>query len=128
MVLGDPGDQPGDLVVLPAKRAGERDARTVLVEAPRWDLPGGSEVALANAYRAAMAAASERHARSLVLPAMLTRGPWPPETLTRVAMIVMMSTPGTVREITVAVPTPSMLEVWAEAIVREGDRRGFTPG
>jgi hypothetical protein len=42
-------------------------------------------------------------------------------------MIVMMSTPGTVREITVAVPTPSMLEVWAEAIVREGDRRGFTP-
>lgn len=119
VVIGDPESQPGDLVVLPARQASFREPRTVLVAAPRWELAGGSEVALANAYRAAVAAATQRNARSLVLPAVLARGPWPLDDVVRIAMTVLMSTPSTTEEITIAVPTGAVLEPWAEALLRE---------
>lgn len=119
VVLGEPEQQPGDLVVLPARRTGERDARTVLVEAPRWAQAGGSEHRLAQAYRAALAAARERGAQSLVLPSALVLGFWPLEDVTRVALTVLMSTPSPARQVTIAVPTPAVLEIWAEALARE---------
>ena len=119
VVLGKPDDQAADLVVQPARRASFREPRTVLVAAPRWDLPGGSEVALANAYRAAIAAANERGARTLVLPAALVRGIWPIDDLIRVAMTVLMSTPSSLEVVTIAAPTPALLEAWVEAILHE---------
>lgn len=119
VVLGEPEDQPGDLVILPAKHPGERGARTVLVEAPRWKPPSGPERALAEVYRRAVAVATERGARSVVLPPALVLGFWPMEDVTRVALTVLMSTPSPAHEVTIAVPTPAMLEVWAEALVRE---------
>ena len=106
-------------MILPARTSSFREPRTVLIEAPRWGTPRGSEVALASAYRAAMAAATSRNAQSIVLPAVLARGTWPLDDLTRVAMTVIMSTPTSVKEVTVAVPTPAVLETWAEALVRE---------
>ena len=119
VVLGEPDDQPGDLVVLPGRRSGSRDPRTVLVAAPRWEVSGGSEVRLAEAYRAAMAEATTRGATSMVLPAVLARTAWPVEQLTRVALTVLMSTPTTVRQVTIAAPTPALVEAWAEAVLRE---------
>ena len=119
VVLGEPDDQPGDLIVLPARRAGQRGERTVLVAAPRWGVSGGSEVQLANAYRSALAEANARDARSLVLPAMMACTAWPVDQLTRVAMTVLMSTPTTVRQVIIAVPTPALVEAWAEAVLRE---------
>jgi hypothetical protein len=41
------------------------------------------------------------------------------EDVTRVALTVLMSTPSPTHEVTIAVPTPAMLELWAEALVRE---------
>lgn len=90
-----------------------------MVAAPRWDTSAGSEVELANAYRTALAEANSRNARTLVLPAMLARTAWPLEQLTRVAMTVLMSTPTTVHQVTIAVPTPTLVEAWAEAVLRE---------
>lgn len=66
-----------------------------------------------------MAVANERRAQSIVLPGALVQGSWPMDDVTRVAMTVLMSTPSTVREVTIAVPTVAMLELWAEALVRE---------
>jgi O-acetyl-ADP-ribose deacetylase (regulator of RNase III) len=91
----------------------------VLVHAPRWKPTGGQDHLLAEAYRSALAAARERGATSLVLPAALVVGWWPMEDVTRVALTVLMSTPSPAREVTIAVPTPAMLEIWAEALVRE---------
>jgi hypothetical protein len=119
VVLGDPEDQPGDLVLLPAKHAGTRGERVVLVAAPRWR-PQGSVRPLAEVYRLAVALTTERGARALVLPGSLTLGPWPMDDVTRVALTVLLSTPTTARDVTIAVPTPAMLEIWAEALVREG--------
>jgi hypothetical protein len=119
VVIGKPTDLPGDLVILPARKASFREPRTVLIETPRGGIPSGSEVALANAYRDALAAANARNAQSIVLPVSLSRGTWPIEDLTRVAMTVLMSTPTSVKEVTVAVPTPAALEAWAEALLRE---------
>ena len=119
VVLGDPADQPGDLVVLPGRRQHELDERTVVVKAPRWKPPAGNENALAEAYRCAVAVANGRGARSLVLPGILAVGVWPMEDVTRVALTVLMSTPGSAREVTIAVPTAAMLEVWAEALIRQ---------
>ncbi len=106
-------------MILPARAMSFREPRTVLIEAPRWGTPRGSDVALANAYRAAMAAATSRNAQSIVLPAVLARGTWPLDELTRVAMTVIMSTPTSVKEVTIAVPTPAVLEAWAETLARE---------
>src|SRR5215213_4086231 len=117
VVLGAPTELPADLVVLPGRKAQFREPRTAFVVAPRWEIAGGSELMLANAYRAAMASATQRKARSLVLPAILARGPWPIEDVTRVAMTVLMSTPCTAEHITIAVPTPAALEAWAEALM-----------
>ena len=120
MVLADPQDTPGDVVVLPAARAESTPgSRVVLVAAPRWKVGGGGAHHLAQAYRDAVAAASARSARTLVLPGSLTRGPWPLDDVTRIALTVLLSTPSTVREVTIAVHTPAMLERWAEALVRE---------
>lgn len=119
VTLGDPQDQPGDLVILPAKQAGEKDARTVLVAAPRWRPPSGPDRMLAQVYRDAMEVAQQRRARSLVLPSALVQGSWPLQDVTRIALTVLMSTPSTVRDVTIAVPTVAVLELWAEALVRE---------
>jgi hypothetical protein len=119
VVLGDPDDQPGDLVVQPGRRTHDRDPRTVVLAAPRWKPPSGNEHALAAAYRSAVALATQRDARSLVLPGALAVGVWPMEDVIRVALTVLMSTPSSVREVTIAVPTPAMLELWAEALIRE---------
>jgi hypothetical protein len=118
VVLARPEDVPGDLVVLPGVRAAQ-DGRTVTVPAPRWRMPAGPEHLLANAYRQALAAASARHARTLVLPAVLALGPWPLDDVTRVALTVLGSTPTTVVHVTVAAQTPAMLETWAEALARQ---------
>jgi hypothetical protein len=66
-----------------------------------------------------VALATQRVARSLVLPGALAVGVWPMEDVIRVALTVLMSTPSSVREVTIAVPTPAMLELWAEALIRE---------
>ena len=119
VVLSSPDDVPGDLVVEPAREAGFREPRTLLVAAPKWAVKGGSELDLANAYRFALAGATEREVRSLVLAGSLSRGPWPVDDVVRVGMTVLMSTPSTVREVVIAAPTPALLEAWAEALLRE---------
>ncbi|HEX6887494.1 MAG TPA: hypothetical protein VF143_05245 [Candidatus Nanopelagicales bacterium] len=118
--LGTPEQIGADLVVLAGGRTElARDGRTVTIAAPRWRLPNGPEHALAEAYREAIATANARRARTMVLPATLTRGPWPIDDLTRVAMTVLHSTPTTVQEVTIAASSVGMLERWAEALMRE---------
>lgn len=119
VVLGAPDDQPGDLLIKPGRREQEVGPSVAVVAAPRWKPPSGPELALAQAYRRAIAVANERQARSLVLPPALVLGWWPMDDVTRVAMTVLMSTPSTVREVTIAAPTAAALEVWAEALARE---------
>lgn len=119
VALGPPEDQPGDLLIVPGRRDKDAGSSVVTIQAPRWTPPSGPEHRLAEAYRHAVAVANERQARSLVLPAALVIGSWPMRDVTRVAMTVLMSTPSTVREVTIAVRTPAMLEVWAEALARE---------
>lgn len=118
VVLGDPRDQPVDLVILPGRRDVD-DIGLVTLKAPKWAPPSGPELALAQVYRRAVQTASEREARSVALPSALVIGSWPLDDVTRVAMTVFMSTPSTVRNVIVAVQTPAMLEKWAEALARE---------
>jgi O-acetyl-ADP-ribose deacetylase (regulator of RNase III) len=118
VVLGCPEDTSADIVV----RAGTHpasDGRVVTVSAPRWKRPGGPEHLLAEAYREAVAAANARQARSMALPAILARGPWPLEEVTRIALTVLKSTPTSLHEVVIAAGTPAMVERWAEALVRE---------
>jgi O-acetyl-ADP-ribose deacetylase (regulator of RNase III) len=118
--MAEPRSVPGDVVVLPAARAGaDPGGRVVRVRGPRWNPRGAVDHLLAQAYRDAMAAASARGARSLVLPDSLSRGPWPLDDVTRIALTVLLSTPSTVREITIAAKGPGTLERWAEALARE---------
>jgi hypothetical protein len=119
VVLGRPDDQPGDLIIVPARRDSDVGPSVARVAAPRWRPPSGPDHPLAQAYRRALEVANERKARSLVLPGALVLGSWPMEDVTRVAMTVLMSTPSSVRDVTIAVPTPAMLEIWAEALIRE---------
>ena len=91
----------------------------VTVRAPRWQRPGGSGHLLAEAYRDAVAEANARHAQTMALPAILARGPWPLEEVTRIALTVLKSTPTTLHEVVIAAGTPAMVERWAEALVRE---------
>jgi O-acetyl-ADP-ribose deacetylase (regulator of RNase III) len=118
VVLGRPEDTSADIVL----RAGARPAevgRVVTVSAPRWRRPGEAEHLLAEAYRDAVVAANARHAQTMALPAILARGPWPLEEVTRIALTVLKSTPTTVHEVVIAAGTPAMVERWAEALVRE---------
>jgi hypothetical protein len=117
VVLGDPEQQPGALVLLPSRRDAQH-GRVVRLTAPRWK-PNGSIRPLAEVYRRAVATVNDRGAESVVLPGTLTLGPWPLEDVTRTALTVLMSTPMTARDVTIAVPTAAMLEVWAEALLRE---------
>ncbi len=55
----------------------------------------------------------------MALPAILARGAWPLEEVTRIALTVLLSTPTTVREVQIVASTPAMVERWAEALVRE---------
>lgn len=119
VVLGAPDSQPGDLLIKPGRRDDDAGPSVAVIAAPRWKPPSGPELSLAQAYRRAVEVANERRARSLVLPGALVQGWWPMEDVTRVAMTVLMSTPSTLREVTIAVPTPAMLEMWAEALARE---------
>lgn len=113
-------DLGADLLVLPAHRArAPEGSRVVRVAAPRFSPHGGIDHLLAQAYRDAVAAANTRGARSLVLPASLARGPWPLDDVMRIALTVLLSTPTTVREVTIATSGPAMLERWAEALARE---------
>jgi O-acetyl-ADP-ribose deacetylase (regulator of RNase III) len=117
--LGTPEDVQADLVVLPGAHAQSRpDGRTVVICAPRWTMPDGPEHRLAEAYREAMALANARGAHSMVLPAILARGPWPLDEVTRVALTVLHGTPTSVHEVIVVASTPAILERWAEAIAR----------
>ena len=119
MQLGIPEDTEADLVVLAGAHAELRpDGRTVVIAAPRWHLPNGPEHALADAYREAVALANARQARSLAVPAILARGPWPLDDVTRIALTVLQGTPTTVRDVVVVAGTPAVLERWAEAIAR----------
>ncbi len=118
-MLGKPEEQPSDLVILPGRRASEVGPSLVTVQAARWRPPSGPERELAETYRRAVALATERGARTLVLPAALVLGSWPIDDVTRVALTVLMSTPSPLREVTIAVTTPAMLEKWAEALARE---------
>lgn len=106
-------------MILPARSDGDVGPSVARIAAPRWRPPSGPDHLLAQAYRHAIEVANERQARSLVLPGALVLGSWPMEDVTRVAMTVLMSTPSSVREVTIAVPTAAMLEIWAEALVRE---------
>lgn len=119
VVLGAPEDQRADLVMLPGRRDEEVSPFVTVLKAPRFTPPSGPQLALAQVYRRAVAVATERGAESLVLPGALVLGSWPMDDVTRVAMTVLMSTPSTVREVIIAVHTPAMLEVWAEALARE---------
>jgi O-acetyl-ADP-ribose deacetylase (regulator of RNase III) len=120
VLLGIPEHSPADIVVLPGPRAGtSRDGRVVTVVAPRWHPPTGPERALAEAYRAAVAEANARNARTMALPAILARGPWPLDDVTRVALTVLLSTPTTLQEVTIVARTPAMVERWAEALAHE---------
>lgn len=119
VVLGRPQHQAGDLVIVPGRRDKDAQHSVVVIAAPKWRPPSGPDHALAQAYRRAIQVANERQARSLVIPGALVLGSWPMEDVTRIAMTVLMSTPSSVREVTVAVPTAAMLEIWAEALVRE---------
>lgn len=119
MVLGAPEEQPADLVILPGRRSDEPSPFVVRIAAPRWKPPSGPERALAEAYRTAVSVATQRRATSVVMPGALVLGSWPMDDVTRVALTVLMSTPSTVRDVTIAVSTPAMLEIWAEALARE---------
>lgn len=119
MALGRPDDFAADLVILPGRRDDEPAPSVVVLKAPRFKPPSGPELALATAYRRAIDVATQRNARSIVLPAALVLGSWPLADVTRVAMTVIMSTPSSVRQVTIAAGTPAMLERWAEAIARE---------
>lgn len=55
----------------------------------------------------------------MALPAILARGPWPLEEVTRIALTVLKSTPTSVQDVVIAAGTPAMVERWAEALVRE---------
>lgn len=121
VLVGDPEQIEADIVVLPGVRAGVT-GRIVRVEAPRWRPPTGPERQLAQAYRRAVAAANARGAVSMVLPGVLARGPWPLEDVTRVALTVLLSTPTTLYEVTIAASTPALAERWAEALSREPGR------
>lgn len=115
-VVLSPLDQvSADIVVLPGRRARD-DGRVVTVRAPRWRFPDGPDRALAEAYRAAVAAANAHAAHTLAVPAVLARGPWPLDAAITVALCVLESTPTTVRQVWVAASTPAMLERWAEAL------------
>ena len=116
VVIGSVHDINADLIVLPGKRA-FADGRVVTVAAPRWQGPDGPDRAIAQAYRDAVAAASDRRAVSLAVPAVLARGLWPIDQSIQVALRVFDSTPSTVQEVTVVARTPAMLERWAEALV-----------
>jgi len=118
VVLGRPEDTSADIVLRAGARAAE-DGRIVTVCAPRWQPPTGVEHLLAEAYRDAVAAANARQAQSMALPAILARGPWPLEQVTRIALTVLKSTPTTVHEVVIAAATPAMVERWAEALIRE---------
>jgi O-acetyl-ADP-ribose deacetylase (regulator of RNase III) len=118
VVLGRPEDTSADIVVRAGARA-HRDGRVVTVCAPRWQPPAGTEYLLAEAYRDAVAAANAQQAATMALPAILARGPWPLEEVTRIALTVLKSTPTTVHEVVIAAGTPAMVERWAEALVRE---------
>lgn len=117
-MLGHPEDATADIIVRAGARPAE-DGRVVTVCAPRWKPPHGPEHELAEAYRRAVAAANARKAETMALPAMLARGVWPLEELTRVALTVLKSTPTTLREVVIVAETPAMVERWAEALIRE---------
>ncbi|MGB7982409.1 MAG: macro domain-containing protein [Candidatus Nanopelagicales bacterium] len=121
VVLGTLTDAHTDVVVRPGRRA-RADGRTITVVAPRWHPPTGPDRALAQAYRDAVAAADACRARSMALPAILARGAWPLDQVTRIALTVLLSTPSTVREVQIIASTPAMVERWAEALVREPSR------
>lgn len=121
-MLGQPQDSAADLVILVGSRP-SWSGRTVTLACPKFHPPTGPDRALAEAYRAALALANDRGARSLELPAVLARGPWPLESVTRIALTVIMSTPTSLQEVIVVASNPSMLERWAEALVREPDHR-----
>ena len=118
VVLGRPEDTSADIILRAGAQAAE-DGRVVTVCAPRWQPPRGTEHLLAEAYRDAVAAANARQARTMALPAILARGPWPLEDVTRIALTVLKSTPTTVHEVLIAAATPAMVERWAEALIRE---------
>jgi O-acetyl-ADP-ribose deacetylase (regulator of RNase III) len=108
VVLGRPEDTAAAVIIRAGSRPAE-DGRVVTVVAPRWQGPSGPQHVLPEAYRHAVAAANARGATSMALPAILARGPWPLEEVTRVAL----------HEVTIAASTPAMLERWAEALFRE---------
>jgi O-acetyl-ADP-ribose deacetylase (regulator of RNase III) len=118
VLLGRPEDTSADIILRAGAHPAE-EGRVVTVSAPRWQPPRGTEHLLAQAYRDAVAAANARQARSMALPAILARGPWPMEEVTRIALTVLRSTPTTVRDVVIAAGTPAMVERWAEALVRE---------
>lgn len=119
VVLGQVEDTDAQVIIRAGRRAGAV-GRVVTVAAPAWRPNGATARDLPAAYRHAVAAANERHASSMALPAILARGPWPLDEVTRVALTVLKSTPTTVREVSIVVGTPGMLEVWAEALIRDG--------
>ncbi len=118
VVLGSPEECVADVVIRAGSRPSE-EGRLITVTAPRWHQPDGPERLLAEAYRDAVAAANVRQARTMAMPAILARGPWPLEQLTRVALTVLKSTPTTVQDVVIAGSTPAMVERWAEALIRE---------
>ncbi len=118
VILGDPMDTDAEVVIVAGPRARD-EGRVVTVAAPRWQRPDGPDRKLADAYRDAVAAANAHGAQSMALPGVLARGVWPLEQVTRIALTVLMSTPTSVREVVIAAKTPAMVELWAEALIRE---------
>lgn len=128
VLLGHPDDTHADLIVRPGWRTHPgNDERHVTVHAPRWHPPNGPDRALVLAYREAVAVANERQARVVALPAILARGAWPLDELTRIALTVLLSTPMTAHEVLIVASTPAMVERWAEALVAEVSPGGMPP-
>jgi O-acetyl-ADP-ribose deacetylase (regulator of RNase III) len=106
-----------DIVVLPGRRERDDGSRIVQIAAPRWRLPDGPDRLLAEAYRSALRAAGRHRARTMAVPAILARGPWPLESVTRIAMDVFDANQTDVVHVWIAASTPAMVERWAEVLI-----------
>lgn len=118
VILGDVLDLVVDLVVVPPGHPAAGSPGVVTVDAPRYRA-ANQDYLIAGAYRRALEEATRVNAGALGLTTSLSRGPWPLDSVTRVAMSVIASTPSSVRRVEIATPTAAGVEIWAEAIARE---------
>jgi O-acetyl-ADP-ribose deacetylase (regulator of RNase III) len=100
--------------------AGLLPARFLIhVLVPAFSQAEDREYLLSRAYRAVLAAADQAGSRSLVMPPLGTTGPyWPLDDVARLTVGTLRTTPTGVRDVMLALPTPTALERFSEAIAR----------